>query len=66
MTLTTSAQTNPAQISRLLIANRGEIAVRIALAFLPPTIAEGTAVSIDVRGSHLAGTVVPLPFVAKH
>ena len=30
MTLTTSAQTNPAQISRLLIANRGEIAVRIA------------------------------------
>ena len=29
-------------------------------------IAEGDAVTIDVRGSALAGRVVPLPFVAKH
>lgn len=38
----------------------------IALAFLPPTVAEGAAVEIDVRGQALPGTVVPLPFVAKH
>jgi aminomethyltransferase len=38
----------------------------IALAFLPPDLADGTAVAIDVRGSTLPGTVVPLPFVAKH
>ena len=38
----------------------------IALAFLPPDLAEGTAVSIDVRGSALPGTVSALPFVAKH
>jgi aminomethyltransferase len=38
----------------------------IALAFLPPHVADGTAVAIDVRGSMLPGTVVPLPFVAKH
>ena len=37
----------------------------IALAFLPPDIAIGTAVTIDVRGSALAGTVVEAPFVAK-
>jgi aminomethyltransferase len=37
----------------------------IALAFLPPTLAEGTAVSIDVRGSALPGRIVPLPFVGK-
>ena len=37
----------------------------IALAFLPPDIAIGTAVTIDVRGSALAGTVVAAPFVAK-
>lgn len=37
----------------------------IALAFLPPDIADGTAVEIDVRGSKLAGSVSPLPFVAK-
>lgn len=37
----------------------------IALAFLPPDVADGTAVSIDVRGSELRGTVVPAPFVAK-
>ncbi len=37
----------------------------IALAFLPPDIVDGTAVSIDVRGSVLTGRVVPLPFVAK-
>ncbi len=38
----------------------------IALAFLPPGIADGTDVAIDVRGSSLPGRVVPLPFVAKH
>ncbi len=37
----------------------------IALAFLPPDVAEGTAVSIDVRGTGLAGTIVHPPFVAK-
>lgn len=37
----------------------------IALAFLPPDLADGTQVAIDVRGSLLAGTVVPLPFVTK-
>jgi aminomethyltransferase len=38
----------------------------IALAFLPPDLANGTEVAIDVRGSALPGRVVPLPFVAKH
>ena len=38
----------------------------IALGFLPPSIDEGTEVTIDVRGSSLPGRVVPTPFVAKH
>ena len=38
----------------------------IALAFLPPDLADGTDVVIDVRGSSLPGRVVPLPFVEKH
>ena len=38
----------------------------IAMAFLPPDLAIGSEVTIDVRGSGLPGTVVPLPFVAKH
>jgi aminomethyltransferase len=37
----------------------------IALAFLPPDVADGTAVAIDVRGSALPGTVVPTPFVSR-
>jgi aminomethyltransferase len=37
----------------------------IALAFLPPKTEVGTAVSIDVRGSTLAGVVAATPFVAK-
>ncbi len=37
----------------------------IAMAFLPPTIADGCEVTIDVRGTALAGRVVPMPFVAK-
>jgi len=37
----------------------------IAMAFLPPTVAEGESVEIDVRGSVLAGRVVALPFVRK-
>jgi aminomethyltransferase len=35
----------------------------IALAFVPPTVGEGAAVEVDVRGTRLAGTVVPTPFV---
>jgi aminomethyltransferase len=38
----------------------------IALAFLPPKTQPGTRVTVDVRGSEIAGAVVPLPFVAKH
>jgi aminomethyltransferase len=37
----------------------------IALAFLPPDTAEGTEVTIDLRGTALAGSVVATPFVAK-
>jgi aminomethyltransferase len=37
----------------------------IALAFLPPDIADGAAVTIDLRGSALPGTVVPTPFVSR-
>ena len=37
----------------------------IALAFLPPDLADGSDVTIDVRGSSLSGRIVPLPFVAK-
>lgn len=35
----------------------------IALAFLPPEIGPGTAVTVDVRGTALSGEVVPTPFV---
>lgn len=38
----------------------------IALAFMPPSTEIGTEVTIDVRGSELAGRVAPTPFVAKH
>ena len=37
----------------------------IALAFVPPELAEGAAVTIDVRGTELPGTVVPTPFVRR-
>ena len=37
----------------------------IALAFLPPDVAAGADVQIDVRGRPLAASVVPLPFVSK-
>ena len=37
----------------------------IALAFLPPQLPIGTDVTIDVRGTALAGRVVDTPFVAK-
>jgi aminomethyltransferase len=37
----------------------------IALAFLPPGLPVGTAVSVDVRGRPLAARVTRLPFVAK-
>ena len=35
----------------------------IALAFLPPTMAEGDAVDIDVRGTALPGRIVATPFL---
>jgi aminomethyltransferase len=38
----------------------------IALAFLPPDLATGTELAIDVRGSALPGRTVDLPFIAKH
>jgi aminomethyltransferase len=38
----------------------------IALAFLPPDLADGSDVTVDVRGTALPGRIVPLPFVAKH
>ncbi len=38
----------------------------IALAFLPPSIDIGAAVTIDVRGTALPGTVTSTPFVTKH
>jgi len=37
----------------------------IALAFLPPDVEAEQAVVVDVRGSALAGRVVPTPFVKK-
>ena len=37
----------------------------IALAFVQPDIAEGTSLTIDVRGRPVPALVVPLPFVAK-
>ena len=36
----------------------------IALAFVPPEVAIGDQVAIDVRGDHVAATVVKPPFVA--
>jgi aminomethyltransferase len=36
----------------------------IAMAFLPPTVEIGTAVTIDVRGTAVPGTVAALPFVS--
>jgi glycine cleavage system aminomethyltransferase T len=37
----------------------------IALAFLPPDVAEDAPVVIDVRGAELLGRVVATPFVRK-
>lgn len=37
----------------------------IALAFVPPRLEVGAAVTIDVRGASLPGTIVPTPFVTK-
>jgi aminomethyltransferase len=37
----------------------------IALAFVPPDVAPGDALQIDVRGQLLDAEVVPLPFVKK-
>lgn len=38
----------------------------IALAFMPPDTEVDTPVTVEVRGSTLAGKVVKTPFVAKH
>jgi aminomethyltransferase len=35
----------------------------IALAFLPPDVAEGTPVEVDLRGTRVPAEVVPTPFV---
>ncbi len=37
----------------------------VALALLPPEVEDGTLVRVDVRGTALAGRVVPTPFVTK-
>jgi len=37
----------------------------IALAFLPPDVTDGTAVTIDVRGRGVEATVVPTPFIRQ-
>jgi aminomethyltransferase len=37
----------------------------IALAFVPPDLAEGCAVELDLRGRRVPARVVPLPFVKK-
>jgi aminomethyltransferase len=37
----------------------------IALAFVPPDVEPGTAVTVDVRGRHLDATVVQPPFVRR-
>ena len=37
----------------------------IALAFVPPDVEIGDELAIDVRGTPIAGTVVPTPFVVK-
>jgi glycine cleavage system T protein (aminomethyltransferase) len=37
----------------------------IALGFLPPDVADGTAVEVDVRGTSVPATVVPTPFYKR-
>ena len=37
----------------------------IALGFLPPDVADGTAVEVDIRGTRLPATVVPTPFFKR-
>jgi aminomethyltransferase len=37
----------------------------IALAFMPPDTAEGTAVVVDVRGKHVPGRIAATPFVRR-
>ncbi len=36
----------------------------IAMAFVTPGLADGSEVEVDVRGSRLAGRLVPMPFVS--
>ena len=37
----------------------------IAMAFLPPDVADGEQVEVEARGSRLPATVVPMPFVGR-
>ena len=37
----------------------------IALGFVPPDVAVGDEVAIDVRGNRVPGRVVPTPFVGR-
>ena len=37
----------------------------IALGFVPPALEAGVPVTIDVRGTALAGTIVATPFVRR-
>ena len=37
----------------------------IALAFVPPDVAPGDALTVDVRGRNVAATVAELPFVRR-
>ena len=37
----------------------------IALAFVPPDLAEGSTVELDLRGRRVPAQLVPLPFVKK-
>ena len=37
----------------------------IALAFVPPDVAPGDALTVDIRGRKVAATVAELPFVHR-
>ena len=37
----------------------------IALAFVPPDVAPGDALTVDIRGRNVAATVAELPFVRR-
>jgi aminomethyltransferase len=56
----------PAVVGEVTSGNFSPVLERgIALAFLPPDVADGTAVTIDVRGRSVEATVVNTPFVKR-